>query len=167
MNQIRLHVGCHVGNETSSKIANISIAISALDYSFDTPKSLMIYSNDFKALFFSILLALQFGLQPLISSKCTNSGVSKIAIVCLCELEKIVIGFILIHNGPDVVKKKISESWSFKNSLQLAALPATLYSIQNVLIQHSYRLIDSMTFNLLNQTKVRLRILCLSQVYKM
>jgi hypothetical protein len=36
----------------------------------------------------------------------------------------------------------------------VAALPATLYAIQNVFVQYGYVLLDSMSFNLLNQTKV-------------
>ena len=50
-------------------------------------------------------------------------------------------------------KQVISRDWNIKNSLQVAALPAILYAIQNVMVQHAYLHLDSMTFNLLNQTK--------------
>ena len=36
----------------------------------------------------------------------------------------------------------------------MAALPAVLYAIQNILAQVGYDNLDPLTFNLLNQTKV-------------
>lgn len=110
--------------------------------------------NSRNALFYCSLLALQFGLQPMIASKFTPSGVSRSSVVIATELAKIVIAAITIFGGPSVELEKIKESWSVGNSLRIAALPATLYAIQNLFVQYGYVLLDSMTFNLLNQTKV-------------
>lgn len=113
-------------------------------------------SDKQKSLLYCSLLALQFGLQPMIASRFTASGVSKSSVVIATELGKILIAIFTFVGESSTERQKIIETWSFKNSLMVAALPATLYAIQNVLVQHGYQLLDSMTFNLLNQTKVRL-----------
>lgn len=110
--------------------------------------------NSQKSLLYCSLLALQFGLQPIIASKFTASGVSKTSIVIATEVAKIVISFLTIMSGPRAELQRIRESWSLTDSLKVAALPATLYAIQNLLVQYGYVFLDSMTFNLLNQTKV-------------
>ena len=43
--------------------------------------------------------------------------------------------------------------WDLVSSLQAAAAPALVYSVQNVLVQTAYPNISSLMFNLLNQTK--------------
>jgi solute carrier family 35 (UDP-sugar transporter), member A1/2/3 len=71
------------------------------------------------------------------------------------EATKILIAFIsilLFHSREELVT--ILKSWNLSESLQVAALPAILYAIQNILIQHGYIYLNSLTFNLLNQTKV-------------
>lgn len=100
------------------------------------------------------LLALQFGLQPIISNRFTGTGVSKSSIIIATEVFKILISAFSILTGPKAEIDKIKENWSLVDSLKVAALPATLYAIQNLFVQHGYMYLDSMTFNLLNQTKV-------------
>ena len=114
----------------------------------------MAVSDTVKAFIFCSLLALQFGLQPLISSRCTAGTVMKASIVAVTEFEKILIAVVILATSPAAVKEKLFETWTILDSIKVAALPACLYTIQNILIQHSYDMIDSMTFNLLNQTKV-------------
>jgi len=106
-----------------------------------------------KSLFYCSLLALQFGLQPILASKFTASGVSKSSVVIATELGKILIALVSILGGPKADREKIASTWNIADSLKVAALPATLYAIQNLLVQYGYVLLDSMTFNLLNQTK--------------
>ncbi|RYH32338.1 hypothetical protein EON65_00735 [archaeon] len=115
--------------------------------------------NSRNALLYCSLLALQFGLQPMIASKFTPSGVSRSSVVIATEFAKIVIATITIFGGPSAELEKIKESWTVANSLRVAALPATLYAIQNLFVQYGYVLLDSMTFNLLNQTKVDVLVL--------
>lgn len=110
--------------------------------------------NSQKSLFFCSLLALQFGLQPILASKFTAVGVSKSSIVIATEITKILIAIFTIMGGPSAEREKLFETWSILDSLKVAALPATLYAIQNLLVQYGYACLDSMTFNLLNQTKV-------------
>lgn len=110
-------------------------------------------SDSTKAILFCSLLALQFGLQPLIASRFINRSISKSSIVFGTELEKIFIAIVSISTSPSAVQEKIWKEFTVSSSLFLVALPATLYTIQNVMIQYSYSFIDSMTFNILNQTK--------------
>lgn len=108
-----------------------------------------------KSLFYCTLLALQFGLQPLIASKYTAPTISKTSIVIGTEIGKILIALASIVGESEKEKQLIYAHWSIADSVKVAALPATLYAIQNILIQYGYVYLDSMTFNLLNQTKVK------------
>jgi UDP-sugar transporter A1/2/3 len=49
---------------------------------------------------------------------------------------------------------RLSKEWSFVDSLKASASPAAIYALQNTLLQLSYRNLDSLTFSLLNQTKL-------------
>jgi UDP-sugar transporter A1/2/3 len=111
-------------------------------------------SNSRNGLFYCTLLALQFGLQPLLASRFTDRKISKASIVIGTEITKIVVAITGIMLEPASSRKKIMEEWDLKGCLTAAAIPAMLYAIQNLLVQYGYTLVDSMTFNLLNQTKV-------------
>jgi hypothetical protein len=67
---------------------------------------------------------------------------------------KIIISFTTLMSEPEKKRANIFSNWSIKNSLKYAALPAILYAIQNLLIQYGYMYLDSMSYNLLSQTKV-------------
>jgi hypothetical protein len=110
--------------------------------------------NSRYALFYCSLLALQFGLQPMIANKFTPKEVSKTSVVITTEIFKILVAGFSISSSSSAEWEKIRETWSISNSLKVAALPAALYAIQNICVQYGYVLLDSMTFNLLNQTKV-------------
>lgn len=111
-------------------------------------------SDSSQALLYCILLAFQFGLQPMVASRFTSSDISKTSVVVGTELGKIIIAFASIMSEPSKAREKIFGNWTLYDSVKVAALPATLYAIQNLFVQHGYVLLDSMTFNLLNQTKV-------------
>jgi solute carrier family 35 (UDP-sugar transporter), member A1/2/3 len=106
-----------------------------------------------KALFFCSLLALQFGLQPMVAKKFNSPEASKSSLVIATELAKMVISAVTLYGEGPEVRAKIAESWSFADYLKVAALPAGIYAIQNLLMQHSLTSLDGMTINLLNQTK--------------
>ena len=111
-------------------------------------------SDSSQALLYCVLLAFQFGLQPMVASRFTSSDISKTSVVVGTELGKIIIAFASILSEPSNAREKIFGNWTLYDSVKVAALPATLYAIQNLFVQHGYVLLDSMTFNLLNQTKV-------------
>lgn len=50
--------------------------------------------------------------------------------------------------------KKLSSQWTFVGSLTASGLPAAIYALQNSLLQISYRNLDSLTFSMLNQTRI-------------
>lgn len=111
-------------------------------------------SDSSQALLYCILLAFQFGLQPMIANRFTSADISKTSVVIGTEFGKIIIAFMSIMSEPSNAREKIVGDWTLYDSIKIAALPATLYAIQNLFVQHGYVLLDSMTFNLLNQTKV-------------
>lgn len=111
-------------------------------------------SDSSQALLYCVLLAFQFGLQPMIANRFTSGDISKTSVVIGTEFGKIIIAFMSIMSEPAAAREKIFGNWSLVASIKKAALPATLYAIQNLFVQHGYVLLDSMTFNLLNQTKV-------------
>lgn len=78
-------------------------------------------------------------------------------IVIVTESSKIIIAFLSIlcfHSSLE--RKNIFQNWNIIESFRVAGLPAILYAIQNILIQYGYLYLNSLTFNLLNQTKVML-----------
>jgi UDP-sugar transporter A1/2/3 len=108
------------------------------------------------ALIYCVALALQFGFQPILQARFIPRGASKTSIVIATEMSKILISIISIGGeGPKAIRSIISE-WSIVDSCKIALVPATLYAIQNLLVQYAYTVLDSMTFSLLNQTKVSL-----------
>ena len=109
------------------------------------------------ALVYCALLSLQFGLQPITVVSFQDPNVSKTAIVMATEFAKIGLELILIFLEPVADRIKLSRSWSLSSSLSASAFPAVLFCIQNVLIQHAFRKLDSLTFNLINQTKVNVK----------
>lgn len=111
-------------------------------------------SDASQALLYCILLAFQFGLQPMIANRFTAGDISKTSVVIGTEIGKVAIAFTSIMSEPSAARAKVFADWNLLDSLKIAALPAILYAIQNLFVQHGYVLLDSMTFNLLNQTKV-------------
>mmetsp|Transcript_7242 Transcript_7242/g.27639 ORF Transcript_7242/g.27639 Transcript_7242/m.27639 type:complete len:290 (-) Transcript_7242:55-924(-) len=57
--------------------------------------------------------------------------------------------------------RQIRRSWTLTNSLLCGAVPAVLYSLQNVLTQSGFRYLDALTYNLLNQCKILFTAVCL------
>jgi len=106
-------------------------------------------------LVFCALLACQFGLQPIISSTFQHPSVSRVAVVMMTESLKILLSLCFIfYNEPPASRKQIFTSWKLGDSLQKAAFPAVLFCIQNLLCQFAISKLDSLAFNVINQTKV-------------
>lgn len=119
-------------------------------------------NNGMLALVYCVLLSMQFGLQPTLVKSFTPNELSKKTIVIATEISKIVITYVTIATTEAGEERaKIWQQWSLADSLEHAAVPAILYAVQNVLTQYGYQLLDSMTFNLLNQTKIISAALCL------
>ena len=72
--------------------------------------------------------------------------------VLACELAKVVCALILM--AKDGSFGKVFKEWTLVDSLTLSGLPAATYALQNSLLQISYKNLDSLTFSMLNQTKL-------------
>lgn len=123
-------------------------------------------NNSMLAMGYCALLALQFGLQPTLVKTFTPDAISKKTIVIATEISKICITATSIFMEGSESRENIFKKWTIADSLKQAAVPAILYALQNVLTQYGYQLLDSMTFNLLNQTKILSSAFCLWIVMK-
>ncbi|GAA0147279.1 transporter [Lithospermum erythrorhizon] len=102
--------------------------------------------------FYSLLLTLQYGVQPLISKRFVRREVIVTSSVLSCEVVKVICAFFLMAREGNM--RKIFKEWTLMGSLTASGLPAAIYALQNSLLQISYRNLDSLTFCILNQTKL-------------
>ncbi|PIA55206.1 hypothetical protein AQUCO_00800140v1 [Aquilegia coerulea] len=99
-----------------------------------------------------VLLTLQYGAQPLLSKRCIRNEVIVTSSVIACEVAKVMCALFLLAKAGSL--KKIYNEWTLVGSLAASGLPAAIYALQNSLLQISYRNLDSLTFSMLNQTKL-------------
>lgn len=99
-----------------------------------------------------LLLTLQYGAQPLFSKRFVGKEVIVTSAVLACEVVKVLCALILLAKEGSL--KKLFNQWSLISSLTASGLPAAIYALQNSLLQISYRNLDSLTFSILNQTKL-------------
>uniref|UniRef100_A0A0D6R7Q3 CMP-sialic acid transporter 5 n=1 Tax=Araucaria cunninghamii TaxID=56994 RepID=A0A0D6R7Q3_ARACU len=98
------------------------------------------------------LLTLQYGAQPLLSKRFSGKEVIVTSSVLACELAKVLCALILMVREGSL--GRLTKEWSLIGSLTASGLPAAIYALQNSLLQLSYRNLDSLTFTMLNQTKL-------------
>jgi len=92
------------------------------------------------------LVALQVGLQPVITRVCVSEAVSAQSLVLAENAVTVVLSLLL--TAPSAFS-----SWSAAESLVLAGPPALVYSLRSLFKQGAYRRCDGVTFNIINQTK--------------
>jgi len=92
------------------------------------------------------LVALQVGLQPVVTRLCVNESVSARSLVLAENAVTLVLSLSLTK--PDAFLE-----WSAAESLMLAGPPALIYSLRSLFKQGAYRRCDGVTFNIINQTK--------------
>lgn len=109
-------------------------------------------ANNKRVWLYSLLLTLQYGAQPLISKRFIRKEVIVTSSVLACEVAKVICAFILIAKEGSL--KRVFKEWTLVGSLTASALPAAIYALQNSLLQISYKNLDSLTFSMLNQTKL-------------
>ena len=101
------------------------------------------------------LLALQFGIQPILVRKYTPQTIVRSSVVLVQELVKFVIaGTIYFTGTTKETREKDYNDWSIKTWIALAGIPAFLYTIQNIAALMAYQNLEALTFNVLNQTKI-------------
>ncbi|KAJ7538643.1 hypothetical protein O6H91_11G057800 [Diphasiastrum complanatum] len=99
-----------------------------------------------------VLLTIQYGVQPLLSKRFSGKQVIMTSIVLSCEVLKVACALAVMAWEGSL--ESICKNWQFFDALTASALPAGVYALQNPLLQLSYRHLDSLTFSLLNQTKL-------------
>lgn len=101
------------------------------------------------------LLAVQFGIQPILVRRYTPQTIVRSSVVLVQEVVKFVIaGAIYFSGTKKATREKDFDGWSVKTWITLAGLPAFLYTIQNVAALMAYQNLEALTFNVLNQTKI-------------
>lgn len=111
-----------------------------------------------QALGYMFLLALQFGLQPILTRKFTPPTVCRTTVIIGQEALKFCLGlFMLTMSGN--IKEAIADL-SIQSWITVACVPAALYTVQNLAALVAYQNLDAITFNVLNQTKTLSAALC-------
>ncbi|KAI7743321.1 hypothetical protein M8C21_025831 [Ambrosia artemisiifolia] len=103
-----------------------------------------------KVWFYSLLLTIQYGAQPLISKRCIGRDVIVTSSVLACEIVKVICALVLM--AKDGSLNKALKEWTLIGSLSASGLPAAIYALQNSLLQISYRNLDSLTFSMQKQS---------------
>lgn len=100
------------------------------------------------------LLAAQFGFQPLLAKRLLPRGAFASVILLSSNAMKILISATVLLLGSNKNElKKLACNWTFRDSTLKAGLPSALFAGQGWLLQVGQTHLDSLTFNLLNQTK--------------
>lgn len=103
------------------------------------------------ALGYMSLLALQFGLQPILTRAFAPKTISRSTIVMMQEVAKFIASALLLYTGGNW--SAAFASWSVKTWTMMAGIPAGLYVVQNYCALIAYQHLTPVTFNVLNQTK--------------
>lgn len=113
---------------------------------------------DRKALLYMFLLALQFGMQPLLVRRYTSRGVTKSTVVLMQELIKFAMALFMLNSTGTL--RAATKGWTVSLWFAVAFTPAALYSVQNMAALTAYQNLDAVTYNVLNQTKTLSAALC-------
>jgi len=103
---------------------------------------------------FILLLALQFGMQPLFTKMFVRHDADKVMLVLGCEVLKFAIAIVLLFTENVKKGRESVANFTLSDSLRCGAILASVYAFQNILIQVGYQNMSGLLFNLLNQTKI-------------
>lgn len=111
-----------------------------------------------QALLAMFFLALQFGVQPILSKRYTPPSVCRSSVILVQEGVKFILASIMLFATGEY--KSAVSGWSLASWISVAGIPAALYSVQNLAALLAYQHIDALTFCVLNQTKILSAALC-------
>mmetsp|Transcript_2577 Transcript_2577/g.6705 ORF Transcript_2577/g.6705 Transcript_2577/m.6705 type:complete len:380 (-) Transcript_2577:201-1340(-) len=111
-----------------------------------------------RALGYMCLLALQFGLQPILTRRFTPPTVCRTTVIIGQEMLKFFLGLFMLTTSGNF--KRAIADWSIHSWITVACVPAALYTVQNLSALVAYQNLDAITFNVLNQTKTLSAALC-------
>lgn len=100
---------------------------------------------------YMVVSALEYSSTPLLTSAYFSSEADKKTYVAAIEVAKAVVSMVMYRFEETDINMS---PWDLKSSLEMAALPAAMFTVQNICYQHAYQNLDGLTFNLLNQTKI-------------
>mmetsp|Transcript_761 Transcript_761/g.1219 ORF Transcript_761/g.1219 Transcript_761/m.1219 type:complete len:368 (+) Transcript_761:91-1194(+) len=113
-----------------------------------------------QAIFYMALLTIQFGCQPMLTAKFTPKTVCRSSIIIVQESIKFIIASTMLFTSGSRNVTLAFQNWTVLSWIQVAFVPAFLYTIQNQAALLAYQHIDGVTFNVLNQTKTLSAALC-------
>lgn len=90
-----------------------------------------------------------FGKRSTFRTNMTNNFLYALQVVCA-----------LIIMAREGSLKKTFSNWTVTGALTASGLPAIIYALQNSLLQIAYKNLDSLTFSMLNQTKILFTAVC-------
>jgi UDP-sugar transporter A1/2/3 len=96
--------------------------------------------------------AVQFGAQPILAKSYIWKDTLTSSLVLGAELAKILGCLAMLHASGEL--RYVLKGYSVQRAVVLCALPASTYLVQNYCIQVAYQNIDSVVFNILNQSKM-------------
>ncbi|GKY94514.1 hypothetical protein MPSEU_000417300 [Mayamaea pseudoterrestris] len=118
------------------------------------------------SIFYMLLLAVHYALQPRLSKKYIAKSVSTTSVALVEEITKASLAGVLllttasrqkwmpvVSQVANVLTDKTAAVSLLSSSLVVAGLPAALYALQNVLQYVSHQKLDAIAFNGLSQTK--------------
>lgn len=111
-----------------------------------------------KAIFYMVLLTIQFGCQPLLTHKYTSPKICRSSVLFVQEALKLCLATLMLFSTGDF--SSATRHWTVLSWVQVAFVPAALYTLQNSLALLAYQNLDGVTFNVLNQTKTLSAALC-------
>jgi len=107
---------------------------------------------------YMVLLSLQFAFQPILTRRYTPSVICRSSVILMQELLKFLLAFfMLLVSGSS---RSAVSGWNVSTWTKVAFIPAALYSVQNIFALQAYQTLDTLTFNVLNQTKTLSAALC-------
>lgn len=112
------------------------------------------------SIFYMILLAVQYSIQPRISKKYFDKRINKRSVTIVEETTKLAMATAMLASYGKGKTSQILHGWTLQSSLIAAGIPAAIYAVQGVLYIFSYQNLDSVTFNGLSQTKTLSAALC-------
>jgi len=105
--------------------------------------------SDNGGLGYLVIIAVQFGAQPMLAKNCIAQGTLTSSLVFGTECVKVVACLFILRG-----RSHVFHTWNARESLVAAGLPSVTYVVQNYCIQIAYQSLDPVVFNVLNQTKV-------------
>lgn len=107
------------------------------------------------ALWYMLLLSVQFGSQPILTRKFTPKSITRSTVILMQDVVKVFLSCILM-----MLTNSTPVSWSVGEWATVAGIPASLYVVQNYCALMAYQNLPAVTFNVLNQTKTLSAALC-------